>query len=168
MPLACLRLPFFLALVLSTLALGGAFYLEAAFGLEPCPLCQSQRVVLGGFAIVCLVALLHGAGRVAARVYSLLSLLFALGGAALASRQVWLQSQSAAPVGECSHPLSYLFEHITLRELFDTLLVSSRECVALTWSFLDLSLPEWSLLAFLLLAVLCLPPLKRAWRLKKP
>ena len=46
MPLACLRSLFSLAFVASLLILAGAFYLEFAKGLLPCPLCQSQRVVL--------------------------------------------------------------------------------------------------------------------------
>ena len=33
-------------------------------------------------------------------------------------------------------------------------LLGGPDCNSLTWSFLDLTLPEWSLLAFLLLAAL--------------
>lgn len=159
MPSACLRSLFFLALLVALLVLGAAFYLEFAVGLRPCPLCQSQRFFLGAFAIVCLCALLHHRGRRLASLYAGLALGLASCGALLAWRQIWLQSHTDAAQGGCQHPLTYLIEHSTAQELVTALLLGSRECVVMTWSFLDLSVPEWSLLAFLLLAALALADL---------
>src|SRR5262245_48879706 len=74
------------------LLLGYAYYLQYVQGLQPCPLCLVQRgffyLMLAGF----LVAAVHGPGKVGAIIYSALIFLFAAGGAATASRQVWLQS----------------------------------------------------------------------------
>ena len=44
----------------------------------------------------------------------------------------------------------------SLPGLIAALLLGSADCAAITWSFFELSLPEWSLLAFLLLAALAL------------
>ncbi|MND40732.1 disulfide bond formation protein B [compost metagenome] len=63
MPLARLRSMFLPALLASVLMLAAAFYLEWGMALEPCPLCYSQRLFLGGFALVCLCAVVHAPGR---------------------------------------------------------------------------------------------------------
>lgn len=156
MPLARLRSLFSVALVAALLVLGGAFYLEFALGLAPCPLCQTQRFFLGAFAIVCLWGALRPAAALGARLSGGLALGLALAGALLAARQVWLQGRTLPGETECLHPLGYLIEHASLGELLEALLLGTRECVVMTWSFLDLSVPEWSLLAFLALAGLAL------------
>ncbi|MBV6289516.1 disulfide bond formation protein B [Pseudomonas aegrilactucae] len=156
MRLACLRSLFSLAFVASALILGGAFYLEFAKGLVPCPLCQSQRAVLGAFAVVCLVARLRVSGQGGARRYAVAALLLALAGGVLAVRQIWLQGQPAASSVPCARPLGGLIEQGAYREVVQALLLGSDECASINWSFLDLSLPEWSLLAFLVLGALVL------------
>ncbi|MCY1443901.1 Disulfide bond formation protein B [compost metagenome] len=50
-------------------------------------------------------------------------------------------------------PIVRVFEQ-SWGEAAKQLLLGGPDCHSLTWSFLDLTLPEWSLLAFLLLAVL--------------
>jgi len=155
MPLACLRSLFSLAFVALVLILAGAFYLEFAKGLLPCPLCQSQRVVLAAFAAVCLVARLRvSQGR--ARRYAVTALLLALAGGLLAVRQIWLQGQAVATSVPCARPLGVLIEQGDYRDALQALVLGSGECASITWSFLDLSLPEWSLLAFLVLGALAL------------
>lgn len=53
-------------------------------------------------------------------------------------------------------PLGALIEQGSLADVLHAMLLGSADCASITWSFLDLSLPEWSLLAFLLLAALAL------------
>ncbi|MHA6198287.1 disulfide bond formation protein B [Pseudomonas wadenswilerensis] len=155
MPLACLRTFFFPALLLSLSALCGALYLEFGLGLDACPLCQGQRLLLAAFALTCLGALLHRPGRSGERVYLWAGLVLALGGSALAARHVWLQGLYAFPES-CDQSMSYLLERGTLVEWLHGLLLGSAGCAPINWSFLDLSGPEWSLLAFLGLAALVL------------
>ena len=156
MPLACLRSLFSLAFVASLLILAGAIYLEFTKGLVPCPLCQSQRVLLVVFAGVCLAARLHAPGQPGARRYAAAALGLALGGGLLAVRQIWLQGSGVAAGEACSMPLGALIEQGSLADVLHAMLLGSADCASITWSFLDLSLPEWSLLAFLLLAALAL------------
>lgn len=156
MRLACLRSLFSLAFFASALILAGAFYLEFAKGLVPCPLCQSQRMLLGAFAAVCLVARLRVSGQGGARRYALTALLLALSGGLLAVRQIWLQAHVVVPSAQCARPLGVLVEQGAYHEVVQALLLGSAECASINWSFLDLSLPEWSLLAFLVLAALAL------------
>ncbi|MDR6710518.1 disulfide bond formation protein DsbB [Pseudomonas hunanensis] len=148
---------FFLPGLLAALAiLIVTLRLQSSLGLMPCALCYSQRLLLSLYALVCLVALIHGPGRSGWHVYAWLALSCSVGGALLAARHVWLQGSDAL-MGACGQPLGALFEH-SWRQAFEVLLLGGPDCGALAWSFLDLTLPEWSLLAFLLLAML---PLSR-------
>jgi len=152
MSMASLR-TFFIPACLAALAvLGASFYLESVLGLVPCPLCFSQRVLLGAYALVCLCAALHAPGIAGARRYAQTALLCAASGALLAARHVWLQGAIDAS-HLCSLPIGRMFE-LPWREAARQLLLGGPDCSSLTWSFLDLTLPEWSLLAFLLLAAL--------------
>ncbi|MDD2059488.1 disulfide bond formation protein B [Pseudomonas sp. GD03860] len=156
MPSASLRSMFLLAFVVSVLMLAAAFYLEWEVGLEPCPLCYSQRLFLGAFSLVCLCAVLHGPGCLGARVYAALALLCALCGAILAARHVWLQGVPLPISSDCSPPEILGVDSLSLSHQFKLMLIGSPDCVRLNWSFLDLTIPEWSLLAFVLLVVLAL------------
>lgn len=156
MPLARLHSMFLPALLASALMLAAAFYLEWGMALTPCPLCYSQRMLLGSFALVCLCAVVQAPGRLGARIYAVLAMLFAAGGALLAARHVWLQSTSL-PLGiGCQLPMDYVVESMPLGQLLKVMVIGSPDCVPINWSFLDLTIPEWSLLSFVLLAALLL------------
>ncbi len=156
MPLACLRTFFFPAFLASLLTLSGALYLEFGLGLDACPLCQGQRLLLAVFSLTCLGALLHRPGNLGERLYLWAGLALTLGGSALAARHVWLQGLYAPSELSCEQSMSYLLERGTLVEWLHGLLLGSAQCAPINWSFLDLSGPEWSLLAFLGLAALVL------------
>ena len=72
--------------------MGIALFMEHAMGLEPCPLCILQRVTVIVTGLVTLVAALHHPGARGIRVYAIGAILAAVLGAALAIRQLWLQS----------------------------------------------------------------------------
>lgn len=155
MPLARLRSMFLPALLASVLVLAIALYLEWGVALAPCSLCYSQRLSLLGFVLVCLCAVVHFPGRLGTYVYAALALLFASVGALLAARHVWLQGASALTFG-CQPSMNYFIESLPLSQLLKIMVLGSAECVPINWSFLDLTIPEWSLLSFVLLATLLL------------
>lgn len=152
MSLASLRTLFIPACLASLAVLGASFYLERALGLVPCPLCFSQRLLLGVYALICLCAALHAPGIAGVRLYARTALVCASAGAVLAARHVWLQGASGTSP-DCPLPIERVFE-LSWREALRQLFLGGPDCSSLAWSFLDLTLPEWSLLAFLLLAAL--------------
>lgn len=144
---------FFLPACLASLAvLVGSFHLESALGLVPCPLCFTQRLLLGLYAVLCLGAVMQAPGMPGIRRYARAVLACSLAGALLAARHVWLQGAGGA-IPVCPAPIWRVFEQ-SWREAARQLLLGGPDCNSLAWSFLDLTLPEWSLLAFLLLAAL--------------
>ena len=131
--------------------LGYAYYLQYVVGLDPCPLCLVQRgffyAVMAAFA----VAALHPR-----RIYPALAALFALGGIAAAGRQVWLQHLPPERVPACGPDLYFMLENFPLTRTLSTLIKGTGECAVVDWTFLGLSIAEWSLLWFIALFALAL------------
>jgi disulfide bond formation protein DsbB len=136
--------------------IGFALYLQYVVGEDPCPLCLLQRIAFMGLGLVFLIAALHGPRRTAAGVYGFLLLLFALAGGAIAARHVWLQSLPKNMVPECGPGLEYILSRFPLQKAIDMVLRGSGECAEKGWTFLGLSIAGWSLVWFVLLAILAL------------
>ena len=146
MRLASIRFAFFLAFLCSAAIILAALYLEHVVGLLPCPLCVVQRICVIGFGLACLAGAAHGRGR---RVYAGLAGLMAVAGGATALRQVWLQSVPADELPSCLPSLEYMMEALPFQEIVRLVLHGTADCAEVGWTFLGLSLPEWSLLCFI-------------------
>jgi disulfide bond formation protein DsbB len=140
------RLGAALGALVCALLLGFGYYLQYVQGLDPCPLCLVQRgffyAVLALFAIAALHPL---------RFYAGLAAFFALGGAAAAGRQVWLQHLPPDKVPQCGPDLFFMIENFPLSRTLRTLVAGTGECAVVDWTFLGLSIAEWSLAWFVAL-----------------
>ncbi len=130
---------------------GAALYLQYVLREEPCPLCMIQRVIFIVIGVLFFIAALHNAKRIAARVYSVLIALTALGGVAVASRHIWLQHLPKDQVPACGPGLDYMLKHFPMADVWQELMHGSGECAAKGWTFLSLGIPEWSLIWYVLL-----------------
>src|SRR5437764_9471233 len=101
------RTGFAAAAAICAVLLGYAYYLQYVQGLEPCPLCMVQRAFFYLVMIVFAIAALHAPLRLGTWIYAVLIVLFAAGGAATASRQVWLQHLPADKVPQCGPDLFF-------------------------------------------------------------
>jgi len=145
---------FFLIIVLVCAGLlGYGYYLQFVEGLEPCPLCIFQRVAYITVLAVAFIGMLHGPGRIASMLYSGLIGLAALTGAVIAARQVWLQHLPPDQVPECGPGLDFMLEVFPLIEAIGMVFSGSGECAEVGWTFLSLSIAEWSLVCFTVLAL---------------
>lgn len=130
-----------------------ALFMEHVMGLLPCPLCMLQRVAVIGVGVVALIAALHNpAGRTGTSLYAGLIILLSAIGAALASRQLWLQSLPADQVPACGPSVDYLLEAFPLVDVIMIALQGTGDCAKVSWTFLGISIPGWTLLAFVLFA----------------
>lgn len=133
-----------------------ATYFQFVGGLEPCPLCISQRIGILLTGIVFLLALLHNPGHVGVKAYALIGTLTALAGGSISVRHVWLQHLPPEEVPECGPGLEYIFNNFPLTETLKLMLSGTGDCAKVDWTFLGLSMPAWTLIAFLMLAALSL------------
>jgi protein dithiol:quinone oxidoreductase len=136
-----------------------ALYTQLHGGLVPCPLCIFQRIAFTGTGLVFLVAGLHAPRAVAGqRVYGVLALVAAGVGAGIAGRHVWIQHLPADQVPSCGPGLDYMRELMPLSGVIRKVLTGSGECAKVDWTLFGLSMAEWGLVWFLILAAwsLCL------------
>jgi len=133
----------------SLLAFG--YYLQYGQGLNPCPLCLVQRGFFYGVLVTCAIGALHNSARAGRMVYGLLAALFAAGGTAAAGRQVWLQHLPPDRQPQCGPDLYFMLENFPLSRTLEKLITGTGECAAVDWTFLRLSIAEWSLGWFVVL-----------------
>jgi len=129
-----------------------ALYLQHFQGQDPCPLCIVQRVAYIVLGAIFLVAAVHGPARTGATVYGGLLVLVAALGGAVAARHVWLQHLPKDRIPECGPGLEYMLRKYPPPQALEKLLAGSGECAESGWSFLGLSIAEWSLAWLILLA----------------
>jgi protein dithiol:quinone oxidoreductase len=141
-------------LAFCALMMAVALGLEHLGGLEPCPLCTFQRVAVLAAAAVFAVAAIHNPqGRAGPAVYGVLGLAAVAGGIGVAWRHLWLQSLPPEEVPSCGPGLDYMMELLPWRDVVAMVLSGSGECAEIDFLLLGISLPGWTLIGFLVLAL---------------
>lgn len=129
--------------------MAAALWLEHVEGLEPCPLCVLQRGAVIALGVLMLAGAIHDPATAGCRVYGVSIAIAALAGAAVAGRHVWLQSLPPGQAPECGPGLEYMLGAFPLTEVIEMVLRGSGECAEVQWTFLSLSIPQWTLLLFI-------------------
>ena len=138
------------AACIAMLAFG--LYLQHVVGLEPCPMCIVQR-----YALI-LVGLVAGLAAFASRTGTLVlgSVLMAVlssFGAFVAARQSFLQWYPP-PEASCGRDLYGMIETFPLKRVIPMIFKGSGDCTKIDWTFLSLSIANWSFICFIGIALL--------------
>lgn len=132
---------------LGLLAFG--LYLQHGVGLEPCPMCIVQR-----YALLLVAIFAGGAALFKGRAWhvagALLVLLSAAFGAFVAARQSWLQWHPPEFLS-CGRDFYGMIEAFPLQRAVPMIFRGSGDCAAIDWTFLGLSIANWSFVCFSLL-----------------
>jgi protein dithiol:quinone oxidoreductase len=129
------------------------YYLQYVEHQDPCPLCLLQRGFFYGVIAVFAVAALHSPARTGKFLYCGAATLLALGGFGVAARQVWLQHLPKDQVPACGPDLFFMMENFPLSRTLEKLFMGSGQCAEVNWTFLGLSIAEWSFAWFAVLAL---------------
>jgi disulfide bond formation protein DsbB len=154
------RLWFLVGFLGCALLLAMGAYFQFIEGLEPCPLCISQRIAIFATGLCFIVAVIHNPRAKGIKIYSLAGGVIALLGAMISLRHVWLQHLPPDQVPECGPGLDYMLQNFPLINALKLLLSGTGECAEVNWTLLGFSMPAWTCLAFLLLAGLSLAQLR--------
>lgn len=129
-------------------------YLQHVVGLEPCPMCVVQRYAL---VLVAVFTGLAGAtGRTGLqKTWGLLALVAAVGGAYTAARQSWLQWHPPEFVS-CGRDIYGMIESFPLQRAIPMIFRGSGDCSQIDWTFLGLSIANWSFICFAVFGVVVL------------
>lgn len=130
------------------------YYLEGVLYLEPCPLCMVDRAILVLIGLIALIALMHNSSGIMLWIYTGLGSLFTGLGIAVSARHIWLQGLPPDQVPECGPDLSYMLDVFPLAEVIKKVLSGSGQCAEVSWTFLGLTIPQQTLLLFILLLVM--------------
>jgi disulfide bond formation protein DsbB len=136
--------------------MGYALYAQHIVGLEACPLCILQRLVIITLGLVFVVAALHAPGGAAARAYGVLGALVAIVGMGVSGWHVRLQNLPAAEVPACGPGYDYIMDAFPLRDALSMIFKGSGECAEVNWQFLGLSMPAWVFVWFVALGALAI------------
>ena len=147
------RILHFLAFLVSVGLMGGALTLQHIVGLEPCPLCISQRIVVISIALAALIAAIHNPGSRGKRNYGRVIFFFGLFGIGLAVRQLYLQNLPLDQAPACMPGLDYLVDVLPFNELIYVMFSGTGDCAEVQWRFLGLTIPGWTLVCFICYSV---------------
>lgn len=149
------RAQFLTGFALCAALLAYALYVQFGMLMMPCPLCILQRIAFAALGLVFLVGGLHAPkGRLGRAIYGLLAFIPAAAGAGVAARHVWLQSLPPSEVPLCtSMGLDYMIEAVGPMSALAKVLEGSGECAKVDWTFLGVSMPAWTLVWFVGLAL---------------
>ena len=150
------RIWFFLGFLGCVFLLSMGAYFQFVGGLDPCPLCISQRIAILLTGLVFLSAAIHNPGQSGVTIYGILGAVTALCGATISTRHVWIQHLPPDKVPECGPGLEYVLQNFPLFETVKLMLSGTGDCAKVDWTLLGFSMPAWTLLAFLMLATLSL------------
>lgn len=148
----CSRI-FTLVFIACVAILGFALYLQHVELLDPCPWCVVQRLLFIAVALISLVAALHRPGVTMATFYAILGAATALGGALAAGYHVYLQADDARANACVGSSVERFLDQTNVGAWIPPLLQYDGPCTLKPWAFLWLSIPEWSLICFVVLGV---------------
>ncbi len=144
--------------IVSFALVGAALYLQHAKDMLPCPLCIIQRYLFLGVGIFSLIGAFAGKVRVLAG----LALLSALGGLGTAGKHLYV---IAHPGFSCGiDPMTTVLNKIPTATLLPSVFQADGLCEAVQDTVLGLSVPQWSALWFVLLALVLVSVLLRRAR----
>ncbi len=128
-----------------------ALYLQHFENMLPCPLCVIQRYAFAVIALICLIAAFRPA---AAKPGAILAALASLAGAGVACWHIYIK---AHPTVSCGiDPLETSLNTIPTAKLLPFLFQADGLCTTEYAPILGLSLPQWALVWFVILAVVLL------------
>lgn len=145
-------------------------YLQHVVGLEPCPMCIVQRYALILVAACALFAWVIGlkasknsVPSTVQKIFALLALLFAGGGAFVAARQSFLQWYPPE-ILSCGRDFYGMVETFPLKRAIPMIFKGSGDCTKVDWTFLGGSIANWSFVAFAAMVLVLLTLLLRRSR----
>ncbi|MFP6807773.1 MAG: disulfide bond formation protein B [Pseudomonadales bacterium] len=137
-----------------TFLMGAALFMEHQMGLEPCPLCILQRVMVIATAFIALLAAIHNPQISGIKIYGGFMAISAALGGGVSMRQLWLQSLPENEIPACGASLDYLLDVFPLTDVLSMVLSGDGTCAEVVLTFLGLSIPGWTLVGFIALVAI--------------
>ena len=145
---------FIVALLVSATVLGFAYYLQYVEYLDPCPWCVVQRLGFLAIGALALIGLLHRPARGGTIFYGLVGALIGISGGLAAGYQIWLQSDPKRAGACIGSVVERVLDRLAIGDLWPNFLQYDGPCTLQPWHMFGLTIPEWSLAWFVVLAAM--------------
>lgn len=145
-----------LGFLAAAMIFGFTLYLQFEKMLEPCPLCELERIIMLAIGAVYLVAFaIYTRQRWLHVIYGALASAAALAGVITAGRHVWLQWYPPANAA-CGAGLNYLLQCMPVHDVVKKIFEGSAECTQVSCTFVGVTLTEWAFAAFVVFLLMSL------------
>lgn len=144
---------YLLGFIVTILILLSSIYFQFFDGFEPCPLCSLQRLTFLSLGILFLLTVICYPIYWCRRILGFLAILTSFLGVGLAARQVWLQHFPPHDNLECGVSLQFMMKMLPINEVIKKIFAGTAECTQASWTFLKLSMAEWSLIWFVMFSL---------------
>lgn len=148
MSLPSIRLTFLIIFLGCTGLILTGLYMQYAMELYPCPLCITQRIFIIAVGLTGLLAFFVNPGVMGRKIFAVIGIVFAVIGGCFSTRQLYLQSLPKDQVPACGPDLGYLLENFPLIDALSVLLRGDGNCAEVQWTLFGISIPGWTLVAF--------------------
>lgn len=130
-----------------------AVYLQLVKNLLPCPLCVAQRLSYWVIGLTAMVAVAHNPRALGRRLYSGVMMVAALVGGVVATRHSWLVRYPES--FECGiSPEERLLNSLPIARWWPTMFEANGDCSESSWELMSLTIPDWSAILFILMAIM--------------
>lgn len=142
---------YLLGFLLCSTMLSIALYMQYVMLLEPCPLCVLQRIAVMAVGGMFLLAFLSDPKLMLSKIFSSLITLLVVAGSVVSARHIWLQNLPPEAVPSCGPGYDFIIGNFPLSDAIGMIFKGSGECAEVSWQFLGLTIPAWTLIAFLVM-----------------
>lgn len=141
----------FIIIFLSALVASGySLYSQYYHKLELCPLCIVQRTAYIAIFVIAILALLTSTRGAIARAYGILISIGSIFGAAVAGRQIYLQSLPKDQLPpSCGIPLDILYQNFPITMFLKKIFLEASHCDQINWRILGIPGAQISLIGFI-------------------
>lgn len=142
-----MKLPKLLLIAIAVTCVGllaGAVYFQYTAYMLPCPWCIIQRYLYTAIALICVITAFR---PTAIRGGAALGALFGLAGVGAAAWLIWVQAHPSVSCG--IDPVETSLNKIPTAKLLPFLFKANGLCTTEYDPIMGLSMPQWSLLAFI-------------------
>ncbi len=133
--------------------LGVAIYLQHVHNLDPCPWCVVQRILFVAIGLIALIGAAHRPQGFGVTAYATIIGLLSMAGIGAATYHIKLQSDPVRAAKCAGSLVERLLDQSGLGNLIPVLFQYDGPCTLKPWSMLGLSIPEWSLMAFVMVLI---------------
>ena len=146
------RIVLLLIFLICITVIGYALYLQLVINLLPCPLCIAQRIAYWLVGLTAIFAFIHNPRSLGRQIYYNFITVFSLIGLLLALRHSWIIRYPEAFQCGISAEEEFL-NSLSIANLWPSMFEANGDCADVKWEFMALTIPNWSVIFFLLILI---------------